>query len=122
VPTRLLSDPELDQLTSWPPEVAHSDLVEFFTLDLGDLRWLRTHAGAMNRLGLAIQLCALRYLGFIPGSLGAPPAELLAPGGQGRGSCTERAESLRDRCQCPGAPGARRGGDRALRLVHLRQG
>ncbi|MEA2587414.1 MAG: hypothetical protein QOH66_341 [Actinomycetota bacterium] len=78
MPTRLLSDPELDQLTSWPPEVAHSDLVEFFTLDLGDLRWLRTHAGAMNRLGLAIQLCALRYLGFIPGSLGAPPAELLA--------------------------------------------
>ena len=69
MPTRLLSDPELDQLTSWPSEVAHSDLVEFFTLDLGDLRWLRTHAGAMNRLGLAIQLCALRYLGFIPGSL-----------------------------------------------------
>jgi hypothetical protein len=76
VPTRLLSDPELDQLTSWPLEIAHSDLVEFFTLDLGDLRWLRTHAGAMNRLGLAIQLCALRYLGFIPGGLGAPPAEL----------------------------------------------
>ncbi len=78
MPTRLLSDPELEQLMAWPPEVAHSDLVEFFTLGREDLRWLRSHAGTTNRLGLAIQVCALRYLGFIPDDVGTPPAEILA--------------------------------------------
>jgi len=50
----LLSDPELEQLTSWPPEVAHSDLVEFVNLGVDDLRWIRSHSGAANRLGMVI--------------------------------------------------------------------
>lgn len=66
MPTRLLSDVEIEQLTTWPPEVPHSDLVAFFTLGVDDLRWTRSHRGAANRLGLSVQLCGLRFLGFIP--------------------------------------------------------
>ncbi len=73
---RVLSDAELEALTSWPPEVAHSDLVEYFTLDVDDLRWVRSHRGAAARLGLAVQLCALRFLGFVPGDLSSTPAEV----------------------------------------------
>lgn len=73
-PRRLLSDVELEQLTSWPPEVVHSDVVAFFTLGVDDLRWVRSHAGAANRLGLAVQVCGLRFLGFIPDDLTATPA------------------------------------------------
>jgi len=51
---RLLSDVELEQLTSWPPEVVHSDVVAFFTLGVDDLRWAGAHAGAANRLALAV--------------------------------------------------------------------
>lgn len=76
MPPRSLSDLELAELTSWPAEVAHSDLVAFFTLSIDDLRWVRSHRGAENPLGIAVQLCALRFLGFIP-DLVATPAEVV---------------------------------------------
>src|SRR5437899_10004194 len=66
MPPRSLSDAEIEGLTGWPAEVAASDLVAFFTLGVDDLRWVRSHRGAANRIGLATQLCALGYLGFIP--------------------------------------------------------
>lgn len=62
---RALSNSDLEALRGWPPEVAPSDLVEYFALDVGDLRWVRSHRGAATRLGLGVQLCALRFLGFV---------------------------------------------------------
>ena len=47
-------------------EVARSDLAAYFTLSLDDLRWLRSHRGAVERVGLAVQMGALRFLGFVP--------------------------------------------------------
>jgi TnpA family transposase len=76
VAPRVLSDADLEALTSWPPEVAHSDLVAYFTLDVGDLRWVRSHRGAAARLGLSVQLCGLRFLGFVPCDLTTTPAEV----------------------------------------------
>jgi len=75
VAPRVLSDAELEALAGWPPEVARSDLVEHFSLDVGDLRWVRSHRGAATRIGLGLQLCALRFLGFVPSGLAAAPAE-----------------------------------------------
>jgi TnpA family transposase len=72
----VLSDAEHEALTSWPVEVAHSDLVEYFTLDVDDLRWVRSHRGSATRLGLAVQLCGLRFLGFVPSDLATTPAEV----------------------------------------------
>ncbi len=51
---------ELKRLSSWPGEVARSDLAAYFTLSLEDLRWLRAHRGAGERIGLAVHLAALR--------------------------------------------------------------
>lgn len=54
-----------------------SDLGAFFSLSVNDLRWLRSYRGAPNRLGLAVSLCGLRYLGFIPEDLTAAPGEVI---------------------------------------------
>ncbi|MEA2232866.1 MAG: hypothetical protein QOD83_2682 [Solirubrobacteraceae bacterium] len=67
---------ELKRLSNWPGEVARSDLAAHFTLSLEDLRWLRSHRGAGERIGLAVQLAALRFLGFIPDELAETPGEV----------------------------------------------
>lgn len=75
---RALSDADLEALRGWPPGVAPSDLVEYFPLDVGDLRWVRSHRGAATRLGLGVQLCALRFLGFVPTDLACCPRQYAA--------------------------------------------
>src|ERR1700710_402471 len=80
MPSPILCDREVEQLASWPEEVARSDLAAFFTLSIEDLRWVRScrsrHAKP-DRLGLAVQLCALPFLGFIPTELTATPTEVV---------------------------------------------
>jgi TnpA family transposase len=71
---RGLSNRDIEGLTLWPDEIPHSDLASFFDLSVDDVRWLRSHRVAANQLGLGVQLCGLRYLGFIPDDLVAAPA------------------------------------------------
>jgi len=75
---KVFSDEEAAQLSSWPPEVARSDLVAHFTLSVEDRRWVRSHRGAAERIGLAVQLCGLGYLGFVPADLAGTPREVVA--------------------------------------------
>jgi TnpA family transposase len=77
VASRVLSEDELEQLSRWPPEVARSDLAAHFTLSLEDLRWIRSHRGAAERIGLAVQLCGLGFLGFVPADLAGTPGEVV---------------------------------------------
>ena len=77
VPSGGLPTEELERLSSWPTEVARSDLAAYFTLSLEDLRWLRSHRGAVERIGLAVQLAALGLLGFIPSELVDTPREVV---------------------------------------------
>jgi len=80
VATRVLSDAELEQLATWPPEVARSDLAAYFTLSVDDSRWVRSfrsQRAAADRLGLAVQLSALSFLGFVPADLTATPPEVV---------------------------------------------
>jgi TnpA family transposase len=74
MPVRFLSDAELARLSSWPDEVADDDLVTYFTLTGDDLGWLASNVRVENRLGAAVQLCALPWLGWIPDELSACPA------------------------------------------------
>lgn len=76
--TKVLSDDELEQLSTWPPGVAHSDLVAHFTLSVEDRRWVRAHRGATERIGLAVQLAALGFLGFVPADLAGTPRVVVA--------------------------------------------
>lgn len=64
-------------LESWPPEVLRSDLATFFTLSIDDIRWVRTHQGDAQRLGIAVQLAALGFLGYIPADVSAAPSEVV---------------------------------------------
>ncbi|MDP9356725.1 MAG: DUF4158 domain-containing protein [Chloroflexota bacterium] len=74
MPVRYLSDPELDRLSSWQGEIAEQDAVTFFTLTGDDLGWVRGFNRDENRLGVAVQLCTLPWLGWIPDDLAGCPS------------------------------------------------
>lgn len=63
MPVRYLSDPELARLNGWPDEIAAEDAVTYFTLSGDDLAWLAGFNRAENRLGVAVQLSTLPWLG-----------------------------------------------------------
>ena len=66
---------ELARLRSWPEEIGAGELVRHFTLAADDLAWVAGAArGETSRLGLATQLCALPWLGFVPDDVAAAPA------------------------------------------------
>jgi TnpA family transposase len=52
-------------------------LIRHYTLSEGDLSVIRQHRGGANRIGFAVQLCALRYPGFALPPDGAFPEPLL---------------------------------------------
>jgi TnpA family transposase len=76
-PGRFLSDAEIERLEGWPERIERRDLLRYFDLDWDDLEFVRAQRGAPNQLGIALQLGALRWLGFVPEDLQAAPAEAL---------------------------------------------
>ncbi len=77
-PGRFLSDAETERLEGWPETIERGDVVRFFSPAGEDLRFVRTQRGAANQLGIALQLGALRWLGFIPDDLPSAHSEALA--------------------------------------------
>ena len=73
MPASIFSETELTRLASFPEEIPGDDLIRAFTLTGADRDLVAIRRGAANRLGLALQLCALRYLGFVPRNLSAAP-------------------------------------------------
>lgn len=79
VATEFFSSAELARLRAWPEEIGPGELVRFFTLAADDLGWLASAArGETSRFGLAVQLCALPWLGFVPDDVAAVPAAAAA--------------------------------------------
>jgi hypothetical protein len=74
MPTRFLSRAELARLGAFPEAIDRDDLAEHFRLSGDDLEFVRAQRGAASQLGIALQLCALRWLGFIPEDLAGAPA------------------------------------------------
>ena len=72
-----LSAAECARLSNFPQEIAADDLGRYFTLTADDLAQVDKQRGDCNRLGFATQLCALRYLGFIPDDVLNPPSVML---------------------------------------------
>ena len=72
---RVLTTTQLDELFTLPTE--KSTLVQYWTLADTDLEAIHRRRRDRNRLGFALQLCALRYPGRLlrPGEL--IPAEAL---------------------------------------------
>ena len=69
MPGWILTDNEREQWNQVPAKIAPSDLVTYFTLSVAELDLVRQHRGKHNRLGFALQLLTLRYLGFCPEQL-----------------------------------------------------
>ncbi|MBV9280755.1 MAG: Tn3 family transposase [Chloroflexi bacterium] len=78
MPVQFLTEAERTRLSRFPPQIPPEDLITYFTLSAADLAVLAPHRGAAIRLGFALQLGALRYLGFCPDDLTAPPAAVRA--------------------------------------------
>ena len=73
MPVQWLTEAERDRYRRFGPEILETDLITFFTLTQEDRKIIGERIGDTNRLGFALQLCALRYLGFLPDSLADAP-------------------------------------------------
>ena len=69
----VFSEDELAQLRGFP-EPARAELIRYFTLGSADEAFVRKFRGQDNVLGVAVQLCTLPWLGFVPDDVAAVPA------------------------------------------------
>jgi hypothetical protein len=65
-------------LTTIPADISTEDLIRCYTLSPADLTFINRHHGAYNRLGVALQLCVLRYPGRALIELPDIPATMIA--------------------------------------------
>lgn len=77
MPGRFLNSAERKRLSDFPKEVAPSDLITFFTLSDADKTQIPVKSAPYNRLGFALQICTLRYLGFLPDNLNTITANVV---------------------------------------------
>ena len=78
MPVHLFTDAERERLNRFPRDVPPSDLLASFTLSDADLDLIGDRRGDHNRLGYALQLKALPYLGFVPDDLTSAPSRVVA--------------------------------------------
>jgi len=72
MPIQFFTDAERHRLNNFPLEIQYQDLAAFFTLSETDKAQIPIYSTAYNRLGFALQLCTLRFMGFVPDDLQAP--------------------------------------------------
>nr|WP_280443999.1 DUF4158 domain-containing protein [Nocardia brasiliensis] len=82
--TRVFADEQLERLREFP-EIGREELFRFFTMSPADVAFVDPGRGRgpADRLGLAIALCTLPWLGFVPDRLvTAPPVAVERLAGQ----------------------------------------
>ena len=77
MPGQLFNDAERGRLAGYPTQVPQEDLVTFYTLTRADKAQVNRCTDAAGRLGFALQLGALRHLGFCPDDLTSAPPEVV---------------------------------------------
>src|SRR6267143_5617221 len=68
-----LSVAERERWQRFPETIPQDDLAIYFLLSEDDIREVHRQREPFNRLGYALQLCTLRYLGFVPTDFMATP-------------------------------------------------
>src|SRR5713226_10252944 len=68
-----LSAAERERWQRFPETIPQDDLAIYFLLSDDDAREVNRQREPPNRLGYALQLCTLRYLGFVPTDFQATP-------------------------------------------------
>lgn len=66
MPVNFLSEAERLRLSRFPATISDNEIISYFTLAIEDLSQVKRQRQLYNRLGCALQLCTLRYLGFCP--------------------------------------------------------
>jgi hypothetical protein len=74
MPGQLFTDAERRRLGGFSAQVSHEDLVTYYTLTRSHRVQANQDADGASRLGFALQLGTLRYLGFCPDDLGSAPS------------------------------------------------
>lgn len=69
MPGRILTDAERERFNRFPEDVSRDEIRTHFTLTHEDVSLVDQRRGASNRIGFALQLLTLRYLGFLPDDL-----------------------------------------------------
>ena len=69
MPVQFLSQADHDRLNRFPEEITREELNSFFWLSPDDRQAISLIRGEYNRLGFALQLGCLKYLGFFPENL-----------------------------------------------------
>lgn len=77
--TQVFADGELDRLRGFP-EIGRDELFRFFTLTPADVAFVDPGRGRgpADRLGLAVALCTLPWLGFVPDKVSSAPLVAVA--------------------------------------------
>src|SRR6266540_3941770 len=77
--TRMFSEDQLEQLRLFP-DIGRDDLIRYFTLTPADVAFIDSGRGRGpgDRLGLAVQLATLPWLGFVPDEVGSAPQVAVA--------------------------------------------
>ncbi len=65
MPGVFLTDAERTRFDSFPADLTADDLITYFRLSESDLNLIAPQRGAHNRLGIALQLCTLRFMGSV---------------------------------------------------------
>jgi TnpA family transposase len=78
MPVQLFTAAERTWRNRFPEMIAYDDLITFFTLSERDMQSIPRYSAPHNRLGYALQLCTLRFMGFVPDDLTTAPSEAVA--------------------------------------------
>jgi hypothetical protein len=78
MPGTFLTPKERERLACFPDDIPHWDLITYFTLTAQDYTFLKTCRNDPHRLGVALQLGSVRYLGFCPMQLHTAPLSAVA--------------------------------------------
>jgi TnpA family transposase len=74
----MFSEEQLEQLRSFP-EISADELIRYFTPTAADAAFVSPGGrGAVDRLGMLVQLCTLPWLGFVPDDVASAPSAAVA--------------------------------------------
>lgn len=78
MPGQFLSTSERDRLARFPTSLSQEEVIAYFTLTSEDIQQVAQQRRPANRLGYALQLCSVRFLGFVPNNLQSAPEEAVS--------------------------------------------
>jgi hypothetical protein len=78
MPGTFLSSKERERLACFPEDIPNWDLITYFILTEQDHTFIKPYRSDAHRLAVALQLCAVRYLGFCPTALHGTPIETIS--------------------------------------------